>query len=79
MNAGKPFTLTLSHWEREQPLHDLVEIGNREAEYSQWFAEELGAFPPLPKGEGRGEGKQYYSSSDYFLRWPTISFMLPRR
>jgi hypothetical protein len=63
--AGFSLTLTLSRWEREQPLADFVKIARREAEAAFYFAmkaprdfvQKLGAFLPLPAGEGRGEGE----------------------
>ncbi len=53
-----PPTLTLSPAEREQPLHILFQSESRGAEGGGGFAKTLGAFLPLPEGEGRGEGKR---------------------
>jgi hypothetical protein len=51
-------TLTLSLGEREQPLVDALKSGSHQTRFSRSFAKKLGAFLPLPDGEGRGEGKQ---------------------
>jgi len=53
-----PLTLTLSRREREQPLAVFGNPNDCRAEASRSFAKELGAFLPLPTGEGRGEGKR---------------------
>jgi hypothetical protein len=61
-----PLTLTLSLREREQPLIDFQKFVSHGAEAvlsitteTQCnFAEKLGAFLPLPKGEGWGEGER---------------------
>jgi hypothetical protein len=69
-----PLTLTLSPGEREQPLDTFSKFVSHRAEASRGFAKTLGAFLPLPKGEGRsaarsfgaqcgGEGKQ---TSNFF-------------
>jgi hypothetical protein len=55
--ARFPLTLTLSRGERGQPLDAFENFANRGAEFSRGLAEKLGAFLPLPLGEGRGEGK----------------------
>jgi hypothetical protein len=63
--ASFSLTLTLSRWEREQPLPDSVKLGGQRAEpvfgfamkQKRDFARRLGAFLPLLEGEGRGEGK----------------------
>jgi hypothetical protein len=60
-------TLTLSRWEREQPLTDFIKLTSQQAEAAfisarkkrRDFVEKLGALLPLPKGEGRGEGKGF--------------------
>ena len=52
-----PLTLTLSPWEREQPLPVCKNSDSTRAEVSSGFAKTLGAFFQLPKGEGRGEGE----------------------
>ncbi len=53
-----PLTLTLSPAEREQPLAILLKFVSREAEDRRGFAKNLGAFLPLPWGEGQGEGER---------------------
>jgi hypothetical protein len=74
--AGFSLTLTLSRWEREQPLADFVKLAGRGAEAAFYFAmkaqrdfvKKLGAFLPLPAGEGRGESardKQTASSENW--------------
>jgi hypothetical protein len=52
-----PLTLTLSLEERGQPLADFLKFARRGAEVHRGFTRKQGAFLPLPKGEGRGEGK----------------------
>jgi hypothetical protein len=66
-----PLTLTLSRGEREPPLDTFLKFKCRVTEVRHRFAEffkcgtktrrdyarTLGVFPPLPRGEGRGEGK----------------------
>src|SRR5262252_8309135 len=52
-----PLALTLSLGEREQPLADPVKSESNGAAFSRGFAQTLGTFLPLPKGEGWGEGK----------------------
>ena len=51
-------TLTLSRWEREQPLSAFGNSDDDRTEASRSFAKRLETIPPLPKGEGRGEGEQ---------------------
>ena len=53
-----PLTLTLSRGGREQPLASFSIIASYRAVYRHRFAIKLGTIPPLPAGEGRGEGKQ---------------------
>ena len=50
-------TLTLSRWEREQPLVATKTMEAGSAERSRGIAQRRGAFLPLPAGEGRGEGE----------------------
>ena len=52
-------TLTLSRWEREQPLDNFLKFESRRAEFSDGFAKARRAFLPLPAGEGRGEGERH--------------------
>ena len=52
-----PLTLTLSLGEREQPLDAFFKFKGRPAESSRGLARKREMIPPLPKGEGRGEGK----------------------
>ena len=52
-----PLTLTLSLGEREQPLEVFFKFKGHQAEFSGGLAKKLGMIPPLPKGEGRGEGE----------------------
>jgi hypothetical protein len=54
-------TLTLSRWERGQPLDTLLKFGGRGAECSRKLRETLGTILPLPEGEGRGEGKRNFA------------------
>jgi hypothetical protein len=58
MSATFPLILTFSLGEKEQQL-DISVFAKiiRAADHVQ-SAKALGAFLPLPKGEGRGEGKQ---------------------
>jgi hypothetical protein len=49
--------LTFSRWEKEQPLAGFLKSASSQAESRFNFAMTLGAFPPLPAGEGRGEGE----------------------
>ena len=74
--AGFSLTLTLSRWEREQPLADFVKLARRGAEAAFYFTikaqrdfvRKPGMFLPLPAGEGRGEGerdKQTASSENW--------------
>src|SRR5690242_823558 len=57
MDAAFPLTLTLSLGEREQQLSDSNYLSSIRAVDRRCFAIKLGTFLPLPKGEGRGEGK----------------------
>jgi len=50
-------TLTLSRWEREQPLVDFVKSKSRSPESSRGFAETRGMFLPLRSPGGRREGR----------------------
>ena len=52
-----PLILTFSLREKEQPLVDFVKSESSQAESRFRSAQTLGAFPPLPAGEGRGEGE----------------------
>jgi hypothetical protein len=54
--AAFSLILTFSRWEKEQPLVDFVKYKSSQAESGSSFAKVLGAFLPLPAGEGRGEG-----------------------
>ncbi len=56
-----PLTLTLSLGERGQPLDNPLKSRRDGAEYCESLIEMLGAFLPLPAGEGRGEGKGYFA------------------
>jgi hypothetical protein len=55
--GGFPLILTFSLREKEQPLVSFVKHEDSQAESRFSFTKTLGAFLPLPKGEGRGEGK----------------------
>jgi hypothetical protein len=57
MSARFPLILTFSLREKEQPLSALRDLKAHPAEERHGFARTLGAFLPLPKGEGRGEGE----------------------
>jgi hypothetical protein len=52
-----PLILTFSRREKEQPLVGFLKSVSLQAESSFSFAQTLGAFLPLPAGEGRGEGE----------------------
>jgi hypothetical protein len=54
---ASPLILTFSRREKEQPLSGFVKSVSSQAESSFRFAKTLGAFLPLPAGEGRGEGE----------------------
>lgn len=58
MSARLPLILTFSLREKEQPLSALRDLKAHPAEDRHGFAWTLGAFLPLPKGEGWGEGKR---------------------
>jgi hypothetical protein len=55
---GFPLILTFSHREKEPPLVSSLKFTSAQAESRSRFAKTLGALLPLPKGEGRGEGKE---------------------
>jgi hypothetical protein len=57
-SASLPLTLTLSPAEREQPLDTSLKSRSGRVEVGRELAKTLSAFPPLPEGEGRGEGKR---------------------
>src|SRR5471030_237619 len=57
MKAPFPLTLALSLGEREQMLAAFRNLEGRRAEAGRAFAKKLETILPLPKGEGRGEGK----------------------
>jgi uncharacterized protein YyaL (SSP411 family) len=59
-------TLTLSPGEREQQLSASSLRGADQAADHRGLAKERGTFPPLPGGEGRGEGK---NTGTLFHRW----------
>jgi hypothetical protein len=52
-----PLILTFSRREKEQPLFHVLQFVSDQAAFSGDFARTLGAFLPLPAGEGRGEGE----------------------
>jgi hypothetical protein len=52
---------------RGQSLDASLKSGRRGSECSQILIKRLGAFLPLPKGEGRGEGEQDLASQIYTL------------
>ena len=56
-------TLTLSRWEREQPLDNFLKFESRRAEFSDGFAKARRAFLPLPAGAATaamaGEGERH--------------------
>jgi len=54
-NAALSLTLTLSRWEREQPLVDFVKSVTLQAVCRHRFAQTLGAFLPLRVGGADGE------------------------
>jgi hypothetical protein len=55
--APFPLILTFSLREKEQQLYILAFAKTIRAADHLQFVRKLGAFPPLPRGEGRGEGK----------------------
>ena len=59
MSGPFSLTLTLSRWERGQPLAAFVKPASRAAEASRGFAQTLETILPLRsigwRGEGRGE------------------------
>jgi hypothetical protein len=57
-SAPFPLILTFSLGEKEQQLDILVFTKIIRAAGRLQFARTQGAFLPLPKGEGRGEGKE---------------------
>ncbi len=57
MNPALPLILTFSRWEKEQQLHNFLLAKVIRAAGRFRFAKNLGAIPPLPAGEGRGEGE----------------------
>ena len=57
MFAPFPLTLTLSPAERGQPLARFLKFESLRAAPSRAFTKRLETILPLPKGEGRGEGK----------------------
>jgi hypothetical protein len=58
--AAFPLILTFSLREKEQPLADTLKSSCIRAAFSRRFAKKLGAFLPLPVGEGKGEGEQIF-------------------
>jgi hypothetical protein len=63
-----PLILTFSRWEKEQPLAGFLKSASSQAESRFGFAKTLGAFPPLPAGEGRGEGEHDYILPDSVIQ-----------
>ena len=63
--AAFPLILTFSRREKEPPLIDFVKHESLQAESSFSFAKTLGAFLPLPAGEGRGEGEHGSAIPDH--------------
>src|SRR5437870_443934 len=59
-NSVFPLTLALSLGEREQRAGVSVSSNARPAHSALRFATSLGTGLPLPKGEGRGEGKRMF-------------------
>src|SRR5262252_1343933 len=70
----------VSRREKESPLFHFLKLVSMQAAFSGGFARTLGAFLPLPEGDGRGEGgnsrktatsnkKWYYSLSEIFGRY----------
>ena len=51
-------TLTLSRWEREQPLRVRYSLNDRPANPALGYVERRDTILPLPAGEGRGEGER---------------------
>jgi hypothetical protein len=59
-----PLILTLSRREKEQPLFHFLRLVRIQATLIGGFARTLGAFLPLPAGEGWGEGEAGSSGLD---------------
>jgi hypothetical protein len=57
-----PLILAFSRREKEQPMFHFLKLVSVQAAFSRGFASTLGAFLPLPAGEGRGEGEQIVRS-----------------
>jgi hypothetical protein len=57
MSTAFPLILTFSLGEKEQQLNISAFAKINRAAGRLQFAKTLGTFLPLPKGEGRGEGK----------------------
>jgi hypothetical protein len=69
-----PLILTFSRREKEQPLVSFVKPVGLKAESSFCFAKTLGAFLPLPAGEGRGEGEHSANINGYNFANSVIIF-----
>ena len=65
MSARFPLTPALSPGERGRPLNIFLKFGDNQAEVCVGFIKTLGAFLPLPEGEGWGEGE---GGSHFFRR-----------